>query len=404
MKFKYLFFTLVTSISCWATTPTVQSPEQIDNLIKSTQEFSYSLYHQLDQNENLVFSPYSIFSCLSMVYVGARDETATEIQRCLKLKNTQSKIPSLFFELNKRISKKGEEGYDLSLANGLWVNKDSFVLSDFRHTLQDDFDAQVSELDFSHNEEAIQVINEWTSNTTKGKIPELLEPSDVNKLTRVVLTNALYFAGKWVSPFSPDQTKEGNFYPTPKTPTIAHLMEQTHTFPYFENDLVQMVALPFEGNTFKNSELACLILLPQEDLSLTDLQDKITQGALPFWLNTLTPTYLKVSVPRFELTRRYDLNTALQTLGIKTAFTDKANFSGIDGMRDLFLQKVVHATYFSFNESGVTAAAATGASMGLTSFPEDKPKPFLANRPFLFLIIELESGLPLFMGKLIQPK
>lgn len=400
MNWKHLFLTIITASTCWGST----TPTQVDDFVKSTQEFSHSLYHQLDQNQNLVFSPYSIFSCLSMVYVGARDETAKEIQKCLNLKYTQTKIPSLSFELNKRLAKKSGEGYQLHLANGLWVNKDSFVLSDYRHALQDDFDAQVSELDFSKNDEATQIINEWTANTTEGKIPHLLESGDVNKMTRLVLTNALYFQGQWLSPFAPELTKDGNFYPTPKTPTIASMMEQTHTFPYFENDLLQMVALPFEGLTTKNSQMACLILVPKEDLPLTDVQNQISQGSLSSWLKNLTPTYLKLSLPQFELTRRYDLSTPLQTLGMKLAFTDQANFSGIDGMRDLFVQKVIHAAYFNLNEAGVTAAAATAASIGLTSFPEEKPKIFLANRPFLFFIVEMESGLPLFMGKLVQPK
>lgn len=399
MHWKGLCVFLASSQMCFA----APAPEQMDDFIKSNQDFSLALYSQQNKNENLLFSPYSIFSCLSMVYVGAREETATEIQKMLSLGLSQNKTATLSFELNKLLSPKSADAFTLSLANGLWVNKDSFVLSDFRHTLQDDFDAQVDELDFSKSEEAIQVINEWTSNTTQGKIPKLLEANDVDKCTRLVLTNAIFFKGKWLSPFNTQKTSNGDFYPHPNSPVIVPMMEQSGSFSYFENDLFQMVALPFEGLTLKNGEMACLFLLPKEEVPFTEIDPQLTSSNLCSWIQALVPTFTQIKIPRFEFKKRLLLNETLQRMGMQLAFTEKANFSAIDGMRDLLINKVVHEAYFALNEAGVTAAAATAASIGVTSFPTKKTLSFIANRPFLFFIVDMHTQLPLFMGKLIYP-
>jgi len=398
-KLLYIIYFLLRFQGSFAT-PT---KDQIDAFIQENRNFSLSLYDQLDQNQNIIFSPYSLFSCLSMAYVGAREETANEIEKVLSLTASQQKSASLSFALQKLLASKKEE-VQLTIANGLWVAKDSFILSDYRHKLQEDFSAQVDALDFQKNEEAVQIINEWTSNTTQGLIPKLLESEDVNPFTRIILTNALYFKGNWAHPFDPQKTLPTKFYPTPETHYMVPMMEQSTTLAYFENDLVQMIALPFQEVHPKNSQFACLLLLPQEEISFAEIKEELTSQALRAWIAGLKPTSMQIKIPRFALSGHYDLNEPLKQMGMQLAFTEKANFSGIDGMRDLFIHKIIHAAYFSLNEIGVTASAATAASIGVTSAPPKKSKPFIANKPFLFFIIDMDSALPIFMGKLIEPK
>lgn len=376
---------------------------QVKDFIKSNQQFALSLYTQLEDEHNLVFSPYSISSCLAMMYMGARGETANELQKLLCFGFPQNKTPALAYKLNQMLSAKDEKEYQFNLANGLWVQKDSFVLSDFRHALQDDFEAQVDELDFGKSEEAIQIINEWTSNTTQGKIPHLLKAGDVDKSTRLILTNALFFKGSWLIPFSKEATQDVNFFPTPKTSTIVPMMSHTGFFSYFENDQFQLIALPFSGVSHQNHSIACLLLLPREDVVFNKIDALLSPTNLENWIENLSSTHIKVCVPKFTLTQRYNLNRTLQNMGLKEAFTEKANFSGIDGMRDLLISQVIHETYFAFNEDGVTASAATAGMIGVTSFPEEKPRSFIANRPFLFMLIDLDAKLPIFIGKLTEP-
>lgn len=398
-----LFLSFISTIQIATALPTAT---EMDAYIKSQNEFSLSLYSCLDQEQNLIYSPFSIFSSLSMIYLGTREESALEMEKALYLKFPQNKIPPLAFTLNKMIlpAPSEEETFQLTLANGLWVNKDSFILSDYRHALQEDFNAQASELDFSKSDEAIQIINEWTANTTEDKILNLLQKGDIDKSTRLVITNALFFKGAWSSPFEPEKTREANFYPIPKTPIVVSMMEQTASFPYFENELFQMVALPFQGLTAKNSQICCLFILPKEEISPIEFNKALTASALHRWIEQLSLSLIKIAIPRFTFTQRIPLNETLQRMGMLLPFTEKANFSGINGMRNLFLNQVIHQAYFSLNEAGVTAAAATAGSIGLTAMPEQKAPAFIANRPFLFFIIDMKTELPLFMGKCVHPR
>lgn len=398
---KRLIPLLMFATSCFAA-----KNGQLDQYVKDTTQFSLSLYSHLDKSTpNVVFSPYSVFSCLSMIYAGAREQTADEMQKALSLNFSQLKVGPLASQLATSIKPKtGEMSYELNIANGVWVDVDTFVLSDFRHTLEEDFDANIESLDFSKTEESKDIINEWVSNETQGKIPRLLESGDVTDATRMVLTNAVYFKGSWSKPFEVKNTVRSNFHPTPKTDVPVPMMSQSAILPYFDNDLVQLLALPFLGSNPKNSNLACLFFLPKEDISMKEIEDNLTASVLQSWLGGLEPTPINVKIPRFQLTMRFDLNDPLKSMGMNIPFTEKADFSGIDGMKDLFISKVVHETFFSLDEEGVTAAAATSGSLNITSVLEKPSLSFVADHPFLFMIVDLTTKTPLFMGKIQEPK
>ncbi|MBI2743135.1 MAG: serpin family protein [Chlamydiales bacterium] len=374
-------------------------------LSKNCTDFGLSLYSTLNKSAstNIIFSPYSIFSCLSMVYIGARDVTATEMQTALKLTFKRPELSKAALALSSSLASSGDGSYTFDMANGLWLDRDSFVLSDYRHAIEDGFQAKVQSLDFAQTEQAISIINEWTSNQTHGEIPKLLEEGDIDGSTRVVLTNALYFKGNWQKPFDPKNTADSSFYLAEGSSVKTKMMKQNSTLPYFENESFQLLALPFVKKEGAAAP-ACLILLPKKGVALSDCEQDLTSDALRGWIEGLKPQNLQIKLPKFTLDRRYDLNNMLKALGIQNAFTDAADFSGIDGMRDLFLSKVVHESFFALDEMGVTAAAATSASMNLTATPPSQPPvAFVADRPFLFLLVDLKTKLPLFLGKLQDP-
>lgn len=383
--------------------------EMANKLSKSCTDFGISLYSSLNKGtqSNLIFSPYSIFSCLSMVYVGARDITAQEMQMALSLQLRPNELPKGAFALTQSLTQNlatpAEGSYALEMANGMWLDRDTFVLSDYRHAIEDSFQAKVQSLDFAKTEEATSIINEWTSNQTHGKIPQLLEAGDLDSSTRVVLTNALYFKGSWQKPFDVKNTADASFYLAEGSSVKTKMMKQISTFPYFENESFQLIAMAFARKESAGAP-ACLILLPKKSVALADCEKQLTSDALRSWIGALKAQNLQIKMPKFSIDRRFDLNNTLKALGIQNAFSDKADFSGIDGMRDLFLSRVVHESFFALDEAGVTAAAATSASMNVTAAPPSQPPlPFIVDRPFLFMLVDLKTKLPLFLGKIQDP-
>jgi serpin B len=175
------------------------------------------------------------------------------------------------------------------------------------------------------------------------------------------------------------------------------MMEQTAFFPYVENDLYQAVALPFQGATQGKGQIALMLLLPKSADNFSAMLEMMPDS-FEESLSELQPRKVHVQLPKFSLSKRYPLNEPLMQLGMKTPFTTQANFSGIDGLLNLFLNKVVHETFFALDENGVTAAAATGASMEITAVP-NAPAEFNADHPFLFFIVDLKSTEVLFIGK-----
>lgn len=380
--------------------------ERIDTLSANCGAFGFSLYEALNESAptNLVFSPYSIFSCLSMVTIGARETTATEMAKALHLLSySRNELPIAASMLAKYLTVTNNESYSLQTANGLWLDQDTFVLADFRHAVEKGYQANVQSLDFSKTADAINTINEWIDNQTRHKISSLLQPDDINGSTRMVLTNAVCFQGKWQMPFDPKRTKEATFHLDQDSDVDVQMMEQVSSFPFMENEILQVLALPFMKKE-ERSCLACMILLPKKKSSISAVEEIFSQETLSGWIDQLKNETVSVKMPKFCLNLRSDLNDPLKMLGIENAFSTEANFSGINGMRDLFLSKVVHEAFFSLDEAGVVAAAATSASMNAKATPPTSPlRSFVADRPFLFVLVDLKSKLPLFVGKVQDP-
>ncbi|MGC1877810.1 MAG: serpin family protein [Rhabdochlamydiaceae bacterium] len=378
----------------------------LSTLTKDHTAFAFSLYPNLDvAGDNLVFSPYSISTCLSMVYLGAREDTQSEMQSTLHLELDRKTLAKTAYALNQSLLPKQttEKTYQLNMANAIWIDQGTFLLTDFRYAIEEQFKSKLGILNFEMTPTALSTINNWISEQTQGKIPNLLNPNDIDELTRLVLTNAVYFQGAWVSPFNPKATNVAPFHPTPETSVNVKMMHQTFFTSYYENGLMQALSLPFTGVTNGDSNLAFLLLLPKSADNFSTMIDEFSKSYSE-WISSLRPFNIDLSLPKFTFSSRYDLQKPLQDLGMHDPFGSNANFTGIDGMRDLFLNKVVHQAFFALDENGVTAAAATAASMNVTSaLPSEPPIQFVADHPFLFLIIDLKSQEMLFMGKVVQP-
>jgi serpin B len=398
---SFLFGTLIAS--CLFTNFSLADDSAPSQLVTDINEFAASFYsHSLH-----TVSPYSVFTCLSMAYVGAQGETAAQMAKALSLNVSQNQLPLKSGLLSDSLkANPSEYAYELNIANAMWLDLDTFILSDYRHAIQNEFNAKIESLNFKEAEKTVSIINEWTSNQTQGKIPRLLSSSDVSPSTRLVLTNAIYFKGSWVYPFKSENTHEAPFYVQANEAHSVKMMEQTESFSYNETDDFQLLCLPFSGSNDSGSRTACFFILPKASSSLNAIEATLNAASFKSWMEGLESRTVHVKLPLFTVNYKSDLNQSLQDMGMSLPFTSKANFSGIDGLMDLYINKVIHQAYFALDEKGVTAAAATAITMNKTSIAPHPTLtiPFIADRPFLFGIVDLKSKVVLFLGKITDPK
>jgi serpin B len=347
--------------------------------------FGWDLFAATAKNDkNTIFSPYSIYSCLAMTAAGAKEDTLKEMQKVLRLPLNLTKLANALTANNESL-----QGH-LKIANSLWVAPKFAILADFRKTIEIAFHASIQSLDFSASQEAANTINQWIANHTDQKITELFSPSDLQNTTRLVLANSLYFSAKFLSPFNPKMTSTQSFWVDTDSIVKTPMMEQTAPFLYVEDETFQTIAVPMQAH-----QIAFVVFLPKEK-TFSGLS--MTSDKFKALLENLDAAKVHVRLPKFTLKEKFDLNQTLAQLGISTAFTPQANFSGIDGKTDLFLSKVLHEAYFALDESGIVAAAATGAAMNVTS-TAGSPKEFIADHPFIFALVDLQTKIPLFLGK-----
>jgi serpin B len=368
------------------------------DLPRSNNDFALSLYEAAKETSpgNFVYSPYSLFSCLSAVYIGAKGETAEKIEAVLHLKGEQNELPSLSQELLQQLTSKGE----LKVAHHLYFDEEITLLPDFCRQLQRGFRAQIGLLDFTLPERARKTINASVFKDTEGKIPELLREGSIAEETRLVLTSTAYFKGAFAHPFQERYTQIAPFYQEDGQLVPAQMMSQLAPLPYFENEAMQLLLLPFTGPA---SDFAFFVMLPKEN-GLGFLEEKLCACLFNHALNGAVRRRVQLTLPKFTLTHPWEMNQALSKMGMALALSQEANFSGIDGKRDLYLGRIAHETFFSLDESGVTAAAATGATFNVTtSIDSTSPIIFNANHPFIFGIIDLKTKTLLFFGKHSQP-
>jgi serpin B len=278
------------------------------------------------------------------------------------------------------------------------VQRGLSIAPDFQRTLQTTYAAPLTPLDFDRDlERARAAINSWTDQHTKGKIHELFGPGSLDSLTRLILTSAVYFFGKWERPFLPKATAPATFKLGSGGSMQTPFMHQSGSFGYAETANLQILEMRYSG-----TGVAWDVLLPKTDDGLRGLEDSLTPENLAAWLGSLAPRRVELAIPKFRADAGFSLRDALSRMGMPSAF-GAADFSGIDGRRDLALADVVHKAFVDVSEAGTEAAAATGSIAVLVSAVMPEHTVFRADHPFVFLIRDTESGLILFAGRLTNP-
>ena len=372
----------------------------IKNLAGSNTAFALDLYAQLKiADGNLFFSPYSISTCLAMTYAGARGNTATQMAQTLRFAKNQNQLAVSFGQLQKQLNdEQTKQSFELNIANGIWAQKEHPFLPAYLSVARDQYRANLQQADFRTHAEAARVaINDWVSDQTKGKISNLIQTGLLSPATRLVLVNAIYFKGRWASEFDKHNTIKSPFSVAPAQKLEVPFMSITADFKYAEVDGLQVLELPYVGN-----DLAMVILLPVKTDGLKTVAGQL--ASLDRWLAQAREQKVEVFLPKFKLAAQFSLAKNLTAMGMSDAFSPQADFSGMDGERDLYISAVVHKAFVEVNEAGTEAAAATGVVMRSMAIMRPRPTPvFRADHPFIFLIRDTRSGSILFLGRMVDP-
>lgn len=389
--------------------PRITSPEvnesDLTMLVEENNAFAFDLYQLLRQdNNNVFFSPYSISQALAMTYAGARSDTEKQISDTLHFIMSQERLHPAFNGLDIELSKRGEgaqgkddQGFRLNIVNAIWGQEDYRFLPEFLDVLAENYGAGLRVLDFVNAPEESRItINDWVSEQTEGRIEDLIPEGAIDALTRLVLTNAIYFNAAWQFPFNEDVTADGPFYLLDGGEVIVPMMTQTESLGYAEGDGYQAVELSYDGR-----ELSMVILLPSEGQFET-FQSAMDYQMLIDILSDLGNQQVNLTMPKFEFESEFSLKKALIAMGMPVAFSPDADFSGMTGNRDLFIDDVLHKAFVSVDEAGTEAAAATAVIMTLTAVPAP-PVEVTVERPFIFLIRDIETGAILFVGQVVNP-
>jgi serpin B len=358
--------------------------------------FGVDLHREVATRDgNLFYSPASISIALAMTEGGARGATKAEMDKVLHLPpNAQATYAGLLAKLG------ASKNPELSIANRLFGDRSVAFDPAFVKTTKDSFGAPLETVDFEKDAEGARGrINGWVSDRTNGKIRDLLAPGTVDKDSRLVLTNAIYFKGKWAHAFDKAATHDDVFHA--KTDETVPMMHQTAHAKLGEHANAQVLELDYQSQD--GPKLSMVIVLPKDVHGVGEVEKSYaSEGLAPFVASGQPTPDVEITLPKFKAETSLELGPTLTAMGMKLAFTDAADFSGIS-KEPIKISKVVHKAFVDVDEQGTEAAAATGVTM-VTAAAVPERASFVADHPFLFFIRDTDSGTVLFAGRLADPK
>jgi len=376
------------------------STEQgIQDVVNANNQFAFELYSELDKNEdgNMFYSPYSISAALAMTYEGAEGQTANEMKSVFHFPEDnilRTNFAAIYNDINKE-----NKNYELKTGNALWVQQDFPFLQEYISEVENYYGGKAAMLDFvKETERSRETINNFIEEQTNNKIQDLIPAGYLDRMTRLVLTNAIYFKGIWEWEFDKADTLEQDFKisstNTVKTSMMSMNPEETK-FNYAKTEDLQILELPYKGD-----KISMLILLPTENLDA--IESSLTAEKLNEYKSQMKETKLgSILLPKFEFDTKYFMKDTLISLGMPTAFSNNADFSGMTGKKDLCISSVIHQAYVGVDEEGTEAAAATAVIMRELSVRPTNV--FRADHPFIFIIQEKSTENILFFGRVVDP-
>lgn len=395
--FRGTLWLILLLMNFWGSLKAQTAEEQ---LVSANTGFGFRLLKQLAAERpgaNTFISPYSISTVLEMVSTGARGQTLEELRQVLGLDVLRPDgLGPAYDAVNQSIGT-ARTNLALNIANAIWYRSDAPLDADFAAVNEKYYHAELAGLDFSAPA-SIQKINQWAAQNTEGKIQTILQPP-IPGDTAIVLANAIYFKGTWLDQFDPKLTRERGFHLADGTERQVQMMAQTRTFSYQEGAGFQAVQLFYAGK-----RLEMEIFLPNANSTLAALLEQLNSGS---WQNHWLPGFGQhkgtLVLPRLNIRYNADLKRPLSAMGLRSALSPAADFSGMSSSR-LYLSQIKHQSFVEVNEQGTEAAAVTTGVMALASM-RNAPPPFqmVVDRPFLFLISDQQTKSVLFLGLVFDP-
>ena len=382
----------------------VLSPKKIaitaeqEEIVSASNNFGFILLNELMHDEqpgaNVFISPLSIQLALSMTLNGARAETNDAMRQAMQFGDdmSMSEINSSFKNLmNELLSV--DPKVTTEIANSIWYRNSFAVEQNFIDLNAEYYNAEVKPLDFD-SPDAKQIINQWVNDKTMGKIPEIVDEISPDHV--MFLINAIYFKGLWRSEFKPSETQQRPFYLYSGDTKSVPFMIQNNTFPFYQGENFMAAELPYGRGNY-----SMIILLPDEGVLVNELLAGLNSMEWHQINGSLSPALLDIKLPKFKFSYEKNLNEMLSSMGMGIAFTDFADFSGINPESRLAISRVKHKTFVEVSEEGTEAAAATSVDIIVVSVPTVID--FEVNRPFVFAIREKYTNAILFIGVVNEP-
>ena len=376
--------------------------DPVETLRKGSMVFALDIFRKVSEEagaeQNIFMSPFSLMSALAMVYAGAKGNTATEMKEVMKLTELPDEdFHSTFKDFLSTLFINEEVKYIITVANKLYAQQGYMICPEFTDTIKKYYDSEVETCDFTKSNVCKATINEWVEAQTGNKIKNAIPAID--KLTRMIVVNAIYFKGTWMTKFCPEKTTKEMFYVNENDAVEVDMMNQSGTFK--ENiDItlgVRVVELPYVEEC-----LSMFIFIQYEKkYKLSELEAELTTpGKLTQLMDGIYPSSLDLRLPRFKVEHQFSSQDMLAALGMRDLFNPiKANLGGISGTENMFISEVTQKAYIEVNEEGSEAAAASefcGEDLGGNL-------EVVVNHPFLFIIKDNKSGAILFMGRVNNP-
>ena len=373
--------------------------ESLGELASGNSSFAFDLYRTLGEEEgNIFFSPYSISAALAMTYAGAEGTTEAEMADVLKFTLPQNLLHSSFNLVDQILTASAEEDstFSLHIVNALWGQTGYTFLPEFLGVLAANYGAGITLLDFSENTELCrETINEWVSEQTEGRIEDLIPQNLLTSVTKLVLTNAIYFNAQWLLQFDETGTYDRPFNLIDGEQVTVPMMSQTEHFPMTMGDGYMAAEL-----LYSNRRASMLVIVPDQDYFF-EVEERLGNDLISEVTDNLRDENLYLNMPKFETVSAFQLENTLSDMGMPSAFGVSADFSGMDGTLSLYIASVIHKAFISVDENGTEAAAATAVLM--QKLNGESSVEFIIDRPFIYLIRDRDTGTILFIGRVLNP-
>lgn len=369
------------------------------SVVEFNNAFAFDIYKKICANDqNRLCSPYSISGALAMTYAGAAGKTQQQMSAVLHFPENNNSFYEKYLFYNESIDLINGEETNLFSANSIWAQKDFSFKNEYFAVLDKYFKSKPYTVDFiKEPENSRKEINSWVEDKTVNKISELIKPGLISDVTRLVLVNSIYFKAPWLHQFDEKLNKTDHFYTGLNNSVLTTFMSNENNYKYYSDNDFSAIEVPY-----RNGKISMLLILPKK----TSYFDTLKQSMGVNWYNQLltkmTTKKVRFLIPKFKITSEFELSKELKEMGMTDAFSDAADFSLMNGKKNLKISEVVHKTFINIDEAGTEAAAATAVIMRIKSAPVDVVE-FRADHPFMFIIKENSTKSILFAGNLYDP-